>query len=598
MNILPSPFLRKVSRPPSVHRNSLLLDKACDRGFSILLDILATSNSSGPASDNGLEKSTRLMMDFRRYLPNQPGPQNLGLNFITSSKPKGIMFPFAALLSLAMAATVFGQQVGTQQAETHPSLPAQQCTKSGGCKTLSTSVVLDSNWRWLHTTSGYTNCYTGNTWDASLCPDPATCAKNCALDGANYSGTYGITTSGNALTLKFVTGANIGSRVYLMSSDTQYQMFKLKNQEFTFDVDMSNLPCGLNGALYLVEMDADGGMAKYPTNKAGAKYGTGYCDSQCPHDIKFINGEANVQDWTPSPNDTNAGTGKYGTCCNEMDIWEANQNAAAYTPHVCTKEGPYRCTGTECGDGDNRYGGVCDKDGCDFNSWRMGDQTFLGLGKTVDTSKKFTVVTQFITSDNTANGKLSEIRRLYVQDGKVIKNSNINIPGIPTGNSVTDAFCNAQKSVFGDTNSFENLGGLGAMDKALVNGMVLALSIWDDHAANMLWLDSNYPTTADASKPGVSRGPCATTSGNPKDVESQVPNSSVTYSNIKFGDIDSTYSTSGTSPSSSSSAPTTNPTSGTVPQWGQCGGTGYTGPTACVSPYTCHVLNPYYSQCY
>lgn len=79
MNILPSPFLRKVSRPPSVHRNSLLLDKACDRGFSILLDILATSNSSGPASDNGLEKSTRLMMDFRRYLPNQPGPQNLGL---------------------------------------------------------------------------------------------------------------------------------------------------------------------------------------------------------------------------------------------------------------------------------------------------------------------------------------------------------------------------------------------------------------------------------------------------------------------------------------------------------------------------------------
>ena len=37
-------------------------------------------------------------------------------------------------------------------------------------------------------------------------------------------------------------------------------------------------------------MDEDGGAAKYPTNKAGAKYGTGYCDSQCPHDIKFIGG--------------------------------------------------------------------------------------------------------------------------------------------------------------------------------------------------------------------------------------------------------------------------------------------------------------------
>ena len=38
-------------------------------------------------------------------------------------------------------------------------------------------------------------------------------------------------------------------------------------------------------------MDADGGMARFPTNKAGAQYGTGYCDSQCPQDIKFINGE-------------------------------------------------------------------------------------------------------------------------------------------------------------------------------------------------------------------------------------------------------------------------------------------------------------------
>ena len=47
-------------------------------------------------------------------------------------------------------------------------------------------------------------------------------------------------------------------------------------------------------------------------------------------------------------------------------------------------------------------------------------------------------------------------------------------------------------------------------------GMVLVLSIWDDHAVNMLWLDSDYPTDADASAPGVSRGPCAVTSGTPE----------------------------------------------------------------------------------
>ena len=35
-------------------------------------------------------------------------------------------------------------------------------------------------------------------------------------------------------------------------------MYKLKNREFVFDVDVSSLPCGVNGAMYFVQMDADG----------------------------------------------------------------------------------------------------------------------------------------------------------------------------------------------------------------------------------------------------------------------------------------------------------------------------------------------------
>ncbi|KAI0794977.1 exo-cellobiohydrolase I precursor [Abortiporus biennis] len=522
------------------------------------------------------------------------------------------MFNKAALIAFSFAAMVYGQQIGTQTAENHPSLTSQQCTKSGGCKTLSTKVVLDANWRWLHSTTGYNNCYTGNTWDATLCPDPATCAKNCALDGADYTGTYGITASGNALTLKFVTGSNVGSRVYLMADDSTYQLFKLKNQEFTFDVDMSNLPCGLNGALYLSAMDADGGMSKFPTNKAGAKYGTGYCDSQCPHDIKFINGEANILGWNGTS--ANSGAGQYGTCCSEMDIWEANSMAAAYTPHPCATTGQTRCSGTDCGDGDERYSGICDKDGCDFNSFRMGNQNFLGIGKTIDTTKKFTVVTQFITSDGTANGDLTEIKRFYVQNGVVYANSNSNIPGVDTSNSITDKFCTQQKTAFGDTNSFAKQGGLKQMGAALNNGMVLALSLWDDYAADMLWLDSNYPTDGDATKPGIARGTCDATSGTPATVESQHPGASVIYSNIKFGDLNSTFtgpitSVPPTGPTSGPTGPTTTPTGPTTTppsqptgtgqtQWGQCGGIGWSGPTSCVSPYTCHVLNPYYSQCY
>jgi len=513
------------------------------------------------------------------------------------------MYSKSALLSLSLlSAWTRAQQVGTNTAEVHPKLNSQKCTLAGGCVTESTSVVLDANWRWTHNTGGSTNCYTGNTWNAALCPDAKTCAQNCAIDGADYSGTYGISSTGDALTLKFVThgpySTNVGSRVYLMGSDdSTYELFKLKNQEFTFDVDVSNLPCGLNGALYFAQMDADGGLSKYPGNKAGAKYGTGYCDAQCPHDIKFINGEANSGGWTPSSGDPNSGSGSYGSCCTEMDIWEANKVSTAYTPHVCSVQGQTRCSGANCGDSPgNRYGGVCDKDGCDFNSYRMGNETFFGAGSgfTVDTTQKFTVVTQFITTDGTASGALKEIRRLYVQNGRVIQNSKVDVPNMDPVNSITDNFCTQQKSVFGDPNAFGQKGGLTTMGKSLDQGMVLVMSLWDDHAADMLWLDSDYPTTKSPSTPGVARGTCPTGSGVPATVEQQSPGASVTFSNIKTGDIGSTYSKSG-SASPPAQPPTTG--SGSIAQWMQCGGTSWTGSGSCVAGTTCTVINQYYWQC-
>jgi cellulose 1,4-beta-cellobiosidase len=204
------------------------------------------------------------------------------------------MFPKHALTALSLVAIAFGQNIGTNLAENHPSLSWQTCTGSGSCTANSGgAVVLDSNWRWTHNVGGSTNCFTGNLWDDTLCPDGETCTTNCAIDGADYAGTYGITTSGDALTLKFVTFAeqkNVGSRVYLLADNTHYELFQLLNKEFTFDVDLSQLPCGINGALYFSEMDADGGVGRFPANKAGAQYGTGYCDSQCPRDLKFIDG--------------------------------------------------------------------------------------------------------------------------------------------------------------------------------------------------------------------------------------------------------------------------------------------------------------------
>jgi len=145
----------------------------------------------------------------------------------------------------ALVASARSQQACSLTTETHPPLSWSKCAAGGSCSTVSGSVTIDANWRWLHQTSSSTNCYTGNKWDTSICSTNTACASACCVDGADYASTYGATTSGNALNLKFVTqGAyskNIGSRMYLMESDTKYQMFNLLGQEFTFDVDVSNL---------------------------------------------------------------------------------------------------------------------------------------------------------------------------------------------------------------------------------------------------------------------------------------------------------------------------------------------------------------------
>merc|ERR1719263_2079259 len=136
---------------------------------------------------------------------------------------------------------------------------------------------------------------------------------------------------------------------------------------------------------------------------------------------------------------------------------------------------------------------------------------------TVDTTKPITVVTQFHTSDGTDNGDLSEVRRIFVQDGKVIQHPKSNIPGLSAQHdSITSDMCDSFKDIMGDKNDFKKKGGLKKMGDAMSNGMVLVMSIWDDHAADMLWLDSTYPTTKTTI--GGPRGACATTSGVPKDV--------------------------------------------------------------------------------
>ena len=230
-----------------------------------------------------------------------------------------------------------------------------------------------------------------------------------------------------------------------------------------------------------------------------------------------------------------------------MDIWEANSLATALTPHTCSTPGPFLCAGDsdECG----KEAGACDKSGCGINPFSTGAKTYYGPGLTVDTAKPFTVVTQFVTSDGTPAGDLTEIRRLYVQGGRVIPNAGVSATtsvasqyaaaaarrdtaaapdAAAAGGAITQDFCTARNA-----SSFLRLGGMAGMGGALGRGMVLVFSIWNSAGDFMNWLDSG------------SNGPCSNTSGDPALIVAGSPDVSVTFSNVRWGDIGSTFNATG-----------------------------------------------------
>lgn len=149
-------------------------------------------------------------------------------------------------------------------------------------------------------------------------------------------------------------------------------------------------------------------------------------------------------------------------------------------------------------------------------------------------------MTQFITSDGTATGALKTISRLYVQDGKVIANANVNVTGMAAQNSIDDTYCNSQVEAFGGVSTYERQGGMAGMGSSLARGMVLIFSIWMDSGSGMQWLDGK---TSDDASPGSLRGPCSADSGNTTMLTAMYPDAAVTFSNIKVGDIGSTYMT-------------------------------------------------------
>lgn len=91
--------------------------------------------------------------------------------------------------SIAAAAAVIcvasAQQIGTR--DNHPRLTTQQCSKSGGCHDLQTSVVLDALNHPIHLPNG-TACTASSN------------GNDCIIDAVNYTAA-GVYTQGSSVCL-------------------------------------------------------------------------------------------------------------------------------------------------------------------------------------------------------------------------------------------------------------------------------------------------------------------------------------------------------------------------------------------------------------
>lgn len=183
-----------------------------------------------------------------------------------------------------------------------------------------------------------------------------------------------------------VNGSSItligGGRVYLgdsssgtISPNSFYEM-PLLGKRFTIDVDMSDVGCNCNGAVYFVTMPAyNSGQQPQPGTD-----GTYYCDAN------------------------KVG----GTYCPEMDLMEANKFAMASTAHTCQYVPPH-------------YYSSCDGGGCGTNVLDV-DQGGFGPGKRIDTNRPFTLSVSFITT----NGRLSTVNNYFSQGGQTINFNSCN----------------------------------------------------------------------------------------------------------------------------------------------------------------------------
>jgi len=184
-----------------------------------------------------------------------------------------------------------------------------------------------------------------------------------------YEPTNGISVLQSTLSLGYNHRVYFTNQCVYNYNPLLYRPFFVLGQTFQYTVDVSNVSCGCNAALYLVSMPAfDQNQNPTPTQCG---------DYSC--DAKRV----------------------CGSFCPEMDLIEANRAAMAVTPHKCSSQG--------------KYYPWCDGGGCSQNTKNFHGVYGPSSAYKINTMKPFQVAHKF--QRDTPGGRLTQITTTLSQNG-------------------------------------------------------------------------------------------------------------------------------------------------------------------------------------
>ncbi|KAJ4161916.1 hypothetical protein BFJ63_vAg13185 [Fusarium oxysporum f. sp. narcissi] len=426
----------------------------------------------------------------------------------------------AILLGASLFASGYAQWPCGNIEEKHPPLTWYHCDQKP-CQKFYGAVVLDSTLRETNCCAGSFNIKDLHRTDCKK-KDKDTCPVDCCIEGADYQA-HGISTDDTSLTLDLGASAPHTPkdliRVFALKEDERYlapRLIDQRDSEYTFDLEIRNVPSGYKARVSLNWMWPDGGKSEAKGDKAGARYGTGYCDATCDLGQRFVEGRANYDGWVPSKHDPKLGKGRLGACCASFVLWEGNIESTDFSFSPCLPPWYHTCKDEKCST-------RCFAFGCSWNPNGNRQKPFFGPGptNTIDSTKKFSVVNQWFAQQTPRVIAILKTRATYyIQDGKLYRSAPSDYrPNGALFNTMNKGFCKKMASDFKWGKRWRRAGTWWQRGRGNQYMMVPVFSLFRDREYDKIYRLEN----------------------DGKEFDDLPRNASVTFSNFRIGTINQTF---------------------------------------------------------